>query len=150
VGLGDATPDDFSERITGDHAINRRTDLLIGTHEGIIAAVSFNPSHTEPSGDSTATERITGFRQPRAPRIGGQPRRSSDGSASDRRTQRTRRTVDLPAATHRALDIWQREAADRLGVARVTGQEVLAALVDQLLADPKLTAHITRAIKERR
>ena len=66
------------------------------------------------------------------------------------RVQRTRRTVDLPAATHRALDIWQREAADRLGVARVTGQEVLTALIDQLLVDPKLAAQITRAIKDRR
>jgi hypothetical protein len=133
-----------------DTPINRRTELLIGTHEGTIAAVNFNPSHIGPSGDSTATERLTGFRQPRAPRIGGQSFRSPDASASDRRTQRTRRTVDLPAATHRALDIWQREAADRLGVARVTGQEVLSALVDQLLADPKLAAHITRAIQERR
>src|ERR1700753_1372449 len=66
------------------------------------------------------------------------------------RAQRTRRTVDLPAPTHRALDIWQREAADRLGVARVTGQEVLTALIDQLLADPNLPAQITRAIQARR
>jgi hypothetical protein len=105
-----------------------------------------------PPADSTATERLTGFRQPRARRIGNQSFRSRDGSASDQpgRTQRTRRTVDLSAATHRALDIWQREAADRLGVARVTGQEVLTALIDQLLADPKLAAQVTRAIQERR
>ncbi|MBS4729961.1 hypothetical protein MSM1_16975 [Mycobacterium sp. SM1] len=63
------------------------------------------------------------------------------------RSARTRRTVDLTPAQHRALDIWQREAADRLGLARVTGQEVLAALVDQLLTDPKLSAQITRAIQ---
>jgi hypothetical protein len=66
------------------------------------------------------------------------------------RNARTRRTVDLTPAQHRALDIWQREAADRLGVARVTGQEVLATLVDQLLNDPKLGADITRAIRARR
>src|SRR5271157_69448 len=66
------------------------------------------------------------------------------------RNPRTRRTVDLAPAQHRALDIWQREAADRLGVARVTGQEVLATLVDRLLNDPKLSAQITRAIQERR
>ncbi|MGB8387763.1 hypothetical protein [Mycobacterium sp.] len=66
------------------------------------------------------------------------------------RGQRTRRTVDLPPATHRALDIWQREAADRLGVARVTGQEVLSALIDELLTDPKLSAQITRSIRARR
>ncbi|WP_369830781.1 ATPase [Mycobacterium sp. 1245805.9] len=64
--------------------------------------------------------------------------------------RRTRRTVDLPLATHRALDVWQREAADRIGVARVTGQEVLTALVDQLLIDPKLSAQIIRAIQARR
>jgi hypothetical protein len=66
------------------------------------------------------------------------------------RLPRTRRTVDLTPAQHRALDIWQREAADRLGVARVTGQEVLATLVDQLLSDPKLSAQITRNIRAAR
>lgn len=97
-----------------------------------------------PSGDAAPTERLS-LGQPRPQRIAGQPSANQGG-----RTQRTRRTVDLAAATHRALDIWQREAADRLGVARVTGQEVLTALIDQLLVDPKLTAQITRAIKERR
>ena len=66
------------------------------------------------------------------------------------RSSKTRRTVDLSPAQHRALDIWQREAADRLGLARVTGQEVLSALVDQLLSDPKLSAQITRSIWARR
>lgn len=66
------------------------------------------------------------------------------------RNAKTRRTVDLAPAQHRALDIWQREAADRLGVARVTGQEVLATLVDHLLNDPRLSAQITRAIQARR
>ncbi|MCV7091943.1 hypothetical protein [Mycobacterium interjectum] len=66
------------------------------------------------------------------------------------RNPKTRRTVDLTPAQHRALDIWQREAADRLGVARVTGQEVLATLVDQLLNDPRLSAQITRTIQARR
>jgi hypothetical protein len=133
----------------------------MGTHEGTIAAVNLNPSATGPGSaetpastppaDSTPTERMVGFRQPRAQRIGGQSFRSREVSPTDRpRIQRTRRTVDLSAATHRALDIWQREAADRLGVARVTGQEVLTALIDQLLADPRLGAQITRAIQERR
>ena len=66
------------------------------------------------------------------------------------RSSKTRRTVDLSPAQHRALDIWQREAADRLGLARVTGQEVLSALVDQLLSDPKLSAQITRSVRARR
>ena len=115
-------------------------------------AFGAQPSPGPPSGDSTATERLTGLGQPRAQPIGNRSFRPREGFPADQsgRTQRTRRTVDLPAATHRALDIWQREAADRLGVARVTGQEVLTALIDQLLADPKLAAQITRAIQERR
>jgi hypothetical protein len=70
----------------------------------------------------------------------------------DQRTRgrRTRRTVDLSPATHRALDIWQREAADRLGLARVTGQEVLIALIDQLLSDPRLSAQVIHKIQARR
>jgi hypothetical protein len=99
-------------------------------------------SAATPPADATPTERFAGFRQPNPQRIIKQPT-----SNQPARIQRTRRTVDLPAPTHRALDIWQREAADRLGVARVTGQEVLTALIDQLLVDPKLAAQITRAIQ---
>jgi hypothetical protein len=66
------------------------------------------------------------------------------------RGPRTRRTVDLSPATHRALDIWQRDAADRLGYARVTGQEVISALIELLLRDAKLSAEVTRSIRERR
>lgn len=116
--------------------------------------MNFNPSHggpnagsfrtQTPSGDAAPTERLS-VRQQGGQRIVSQPAANQQG-----RTQRTRRTVDLPAGTHRALDIWQREAADRLGVARVTGQEVLTALIDQLLVDPKLTNEIIRAIKDRR
>lgn len=102
-------------------------------------------SASAPPGDAAPTERITGLRQPPAQRVIKPP-----GAAQPSRSQRTRRTVDLPAATHRALDIWQREAADRIGVARVTGQEVLTALIDQLLTDPKLATQITRAIQDRR
>jgi hypothetical protein len=92
-------------------------------------------AHYAGSPQTGPTQRLTPFGQPPAQPASG---------------RRTRRTVDLPLATHRALDVWQREAADRLGVARVTGQEVLTALIDQLLADPKLTAQITRAIQARR
>jgi hypothetical protein len=113
-----------------------------------------NMSGATPPGDAAPTERLSGFRQPSAQRSSrrSEESRSSDRSAGDQpaRIQRTRRTVDLPAATHRALDIWQREAADRLGVARVTGQEVLTALIDQVLADPKLADQIIRAIQDRR
>ena len=106
----------------------------MGMHSGHVepGGGSFRayPSASAQSGDAAPTERLNTNRPARA--------------------QRTRRTVDLPAPTHRALDIWQREAADRLGVARVTGQEVLSALIDQLLTDPKLTGQITRAIQARR
>jgi hypothetical protein len=117
-------------------------------------------SAVTPPGDAAPTERLN--KNPRQtppqhvfspPSQPSQPsQRGADQRARDQsgRGQRTRRTVDLPANTHRALDIWQREAADRLGVARVTGQEVLIALIDQLLVDPKLTAQITRAIEARR
>jgi hypothetical protein len=129
------------------------------------ATVVINPGHIEPSGtgfraphlsastppgDGAPTERLNTRQSAPAQHALSQPAvdfRARDQSA---RTQRTRRTVDLPASAHRALDIWQREAADRLGVARVTGQEVLTALIDQLLIDPKLTAQITRAIQARR
>ncbi len=115
--------------------------------------MNLNPGHgparAQPPGpgssaDAAPTERLS-LGQPRTQRPVNQP----PGDQSSR-GRRTRRTVDLPATTHRALDIWQREAADRLGVARVTGQEVISALIDQLLADPKLGAQITRAIQERR
>jgi len=62
------------------------------------------------------------------------------------RQKNVRRTVDLSPAAHRNLDNWQRDAADRLGLARVTGQEVLAALVDRLLIDTQLTEEIMHAI----
>lgn len=91
-----------------------------------------SPARADPA---APTERITNIRT------------ATDKSA---RTQRTRRTVDLTPATHRALDIWQRDAADRLGLARVTGQEVLSALVEQLLSDSKLSTEIIRRIRERR
>jgi hypothetical protein len=117
--------------------------------------VNSNPNHSGPSAgtfralnpseDAAPTERLTSIRAQDARRAVSPPAPNQPV-----RTQRTRRTVDLPAPTHRALDIWQREAADRLGVARVTGQEVLTALIDQLLVDPNLTAQITRAIRDRR
>jgi hypothetical protein len=87
------------------------------------------------SNEADPTERLTSIRQKISQRTRG---------------QRTRRTVDLSPATHRALDIWQREAADRLGLARVTGQEVLTALIDQLLNDPKLTSQVIRNIENGR
>ncbi|MDN4516367.1 hypothetical protein QYF68_00805 [Mycolicibacterium austroafricanum] len=82
---------------------------------------------------------------PRRPPTAGTPQEAPAAI----RQKSIRRTVDLAPAQHRALDVWQRETADQLGLARVTGQDVLSALVDQLLADPELSAHITRAIQAR-
>jgi hypothetical protein len=96
------------------------------------AASSRPPAHAN---EADPTERLTSLRQKISQRS---------------RAQRTRRTVDLSPATHRALDIWQREAADRLGLARVTGQEVLTALIDQLLNDPKLSSQVIRSIQNGR
>ena len=96
---------------------------------------SFRAKPPARADESARTERLTNVRE------------KPDQPA---RRQRTRRTVDLTPATHRALDIWQREAADRLGLARVTGQEVLCALIELLLSDPMLSTEVTRRIGDRR
>lgn len=117
--------------------------------------MSIEPSHVAPTGDSTPTERFASFRQPHPQQPVRQQTTVNSSPISPAlnhspRAQRTRRTVDLPVPTHRALDRWQRDAADHLGVARVTGQEVITALIEQLLVDPRLGAQITRAIQARR
>jgi hypothetical protein len=66
------------------------------------------------------------------------------------RQKTVRRTVDLSPTAHRGLDSWQSATADRLGLARVTGQDVLAALVDRLLADSELANQIVQTIAEQR
>lgn len=71
------------------------------------------------------------------------------GGASVRQ-KNVRRTVDLSPAAHRALDSWQSGVAERLGLARVTGQEVLSALVERLLSDDELAEQITQAIAANR
>ena len=57
-----------------------------------------------------------------------------------------RRTVDWSLAAHRGFDQWRHDAAENRGLPRVTGQEVLAALVDALLADQRLSRQITKTI----
>jgi hypothetical protein len=105
----------------------------------------------DPSGKASGAGRFSRYKPPLPDQTGPTQRlRLGETPARPTRDRRTRRTVDLPLATHRALDVWQRDAADRIGVARVTGQEVLSALIDQLLVDPKLSAEITRAIQTRR
>jgi len=62
--------------------------------------------------------------------------------------QSVRRTVDLPLAAHRDFEQWRHDTAAELGLTRVTGQEVLAALVDELLSDPRLAKRIRKTIIE--
>ena len=57
-----------------------------------------------------------------------------------------RRTVDLPLEDHRRFDQRRHDAAGDLGLTRVTGQEVLAALIHTLLIDERLSRKVARTI----
>jgi hypothetical protein len=71
---------------------------------------------------------------------------SPTGSAPAVRTRRVRRTVDLTPTDHAALARWCGETANELGVARVTGQDVIEALVQALLRDDELASRIRTEI----
>lgn len=58
------------------------------------------------------------------------------------RADAVRVTVDLAPTQHRALQTWTADAAETLGRARVTKQDVLTALVARLLDDPGLADQI--------
>jgi hypothetical protein len=62
------------------------------------------------------------------------------------RVRDIRRTVDLSPVEHRQLAVWCAEAAAELGRARVTGQDVLRALVVELLADDALARRIREVL----
>jgi hypothetical protein len=70
------------------------------------------------------------------------------GAPADRppRVKDVRRTVDLSPTEHRQLAVWLNEAAAELGRARVTGQDVLRALVIELLTDDELSRRIREVI----
>jgi hypothetical protein len=53
-----------------------------------------------------------------------------------------RRSVDLSPAYHAKLTQWCVETADVIGTARVTGQDVIRALVARLLMDESLARRI--------
>lgn len=61
-----------------------------------------------------------------------------------------RKNVDLSPDQNDRLADWQRSAARELGVARVTAQEVLVALVEKMLSDPNLGQQIKQEIHARR
>lgn len=70
------------------------------------------------------------------------------GTPPDRppRVRDVRRRVDLSPVEHQQLAVWLAEAAAELGRARVTGQEVLRALVVELLSDDALARRIREVI----
>lgn len=72
------------------------------------------------------------------PRTADQPRRSA-GSV---RSKPVRRSVDLSPSYHAQLTRWCAETADEIGATRVTGQDVMRALVARLLADEALARRI--------
>ncbi|ADG97267.1 conserved hypothetical protein [Segniliparus rotundus DSM 44985] len=55
-------------------------------------------------------------------------------------------TIQFSDRQHDALAVWQREAARKLGRARVTRQEVVVALVGKLLSDKKLSEEILASL----
>ncbi|MGH3934114.1 MAG: hypothetical protein ACRDS1_03895 [Pseudonocardiaceae bacterium] len=58
------------------------------------------------------------------------------------RTKPVRRSVDLSPAYHVRLTQWCAETADMIGTTRVTGQDVIRALVARLLMDENLARKI--------
>ncbi len=62
--------------------------------------------------------------------------------ADSGRTKPVRRSVDLSPAYHAKLTQWCAETADVIGTARVTGQDVIRALVARLLMDESLARRI--------
>lgn len=79
-----------------------------------------------------------------------EPDPESDRSAVHQRprVKPVRRTVDLSAAHHAALDQWCGETAQQLGRARVTGQDVLRTLVARLLTDETLARKIRQDLAD--
>lgn len=67
---------------------------------------------------------------------------SAPARPSGVRTKPVRRTVDLSPHHHAMLTQWCSETAIQLGTARVTGQDVMAALVGRLLTDETLARKI--------
>lgn len=61
-----------------------------------------------------------------------------------------RKNVDLSPDQNDRLGDWQRAAARELGVARVTAQDVLVALVERLLADPDLSEQVKKDLHNTR
>ena len=76
-----------------------------------------------------------------APTRGAQPATHLHWADSGR-TKPVRRSVDLSPTYHIKLTQWCAETADVIGTARVTGQDVIRALVARLLMDESLARKI--------
>ena len=76
-----------------------------------------------------------------APARGAKPAKHLHWADSGR-TKPVRRSVDLSPTYHIKLTQWCAETADAIGTARVTGQDVIRALVARLLMDEGLTRKI--------
>jgi len=72
------------------------------------------------------------------------PLGESAGTARSPRVRNVRHTVDLSPEEHRQFAAWLAEAAAELDLARVTGQDVLRALVVELLTNNVLADRIRR------
>ena len=62
--------------------------------------------------------------------------------AESGRTKPVRRSVDLSPTYHAKLTRWCAETADLIGTPRVTGQDVIRALVARLLMDENIARKI--------
>ena len=76
-----------------------------------------------------------------APTRGAQPAKHLHWADSGR-TKPVRRSVDLSPTYHIKLTQWCAETADVIGTARVTGQDVIRALVARLLMGESLARKI--------
>ncbi len=64
------------------------------------------------------------------------------------RVKPVRRTVDLSPVEHTKLAAWCAATATDMGTARVTGQDVLRALVARLLTDEQLAGQIRADLQQ--
>lgn len=68
--------------------------------------------------------------------------RAKKTAAAVGRTKPIGKTVNLDAALNRQIRDWQSQSADRLGVARVTFQDVVDALLRELVDNETLAARV--------
>lgn len=78
----------------------------------------------------------------KAARMQEAPNRAQRAGVPRVRAQLVRRTLDLSPTHHAQLQMWCAETAVELGVPRVTGQDVMRALVARLLTDETMARRI--------